>query len=55
MKGMGLTHGSCCAGDTVTREREELAGGNMGAATLTCVSQDHTLMRWGEGAGFWGH
>ena len=52
---MELTCGGCHAGDAVTREREGLAGGNMGAATLTRVSQDHTWMRWGEEAGFWGH
>ena len=48
LKGMELTHSGCRAGDAVTREREGLAGGNMGAAMLTRVSQDHTWMRCGE-------
>ena len=50
LKEMELTCGGCRAGDAVTREREGLVGGNMGAATLTRVSQDHTWMSWGEEA-----
>ena len=45
---MELIHGGCHAGDAVIREREGLAGGNMGAAMLTRVSQDHTWMRCRE-------